>query len=229
MVLTTVFICNTFSAGMPLMPFVASATFFLLYRVDKWNVINYHLYNKESKMDSQMATVVAQLLPMSAVLHCFFTVVLWSDKYLSPYSITEGIWEHTRGWWWGRAFLWNTFPQAVLMCVFFVICTGINSKLVFDAIAPACIKVDKQAELELEEDDPTWTEYVAAGARDDEVLSYDVSECPFYKGLMVGGDLVDGVRWRERSEHISPMYSRTSCLLALALSPPPSLRSRPST
>ena len=43
MVLTTAFIANTFSSALPLMPFVASFTYFLLYRLDKRDILTYHV------------------------------------------------------------------------------------------------------------------------------------------------------------------------------------------
>jgi hypothetical protein len=181
MVLTTVFICNSLSAGLPLMPFVASFTFFLLYRIDKSNIIMYHLARKKDKYDGQMAEVVADILPMSGVLHCFFSIVLWSDKWLSPHSIDM---PENSGFL-HRALLHNTLPLTILLCLFFFICTAINSTRFYNMVAPDFLRLsDKEADLGMAEDDPSWSEFLASGASNDHVISYDVCESPHYKHLL---------------------------------------------
>jgi len=75
-VLTTVFICNSFSHVMPIMPWLACFCFTLLYRIDKNNIVNYYTDVAEKKYGAQMAHAAAHLFPGSCLLHCLVGIVL---------------------------------------------------------------------------------------------------------------------------------------------------------
>ena len=154
-VLTTVFITNFFSAVIPIMPLVASFTFFLAYRVTKHNLLRYYTNVNDFKAyDSQMPFLASTILPSSAVLHCVSSSILLSDNYLSPYSID--LTDTARFDFIHRATLPNTFPLTILALVFIVVVSFLNSKKFYDTFAPDCLRNDNNlGELE---DNPTWTE-----------------------------------------------------------------------
>ncbi|GMI38658.1 hypothetical protein TeGR_g12587, partial [Tetraparma gracilis] len=188
MVLTTAFIANTFSSALPLMPFVASFTYFLLYRLDKRDILTYHVSLETQQYGSKMAEVAADILPMSAVLHCFFAILLWSDPWLAPASIEPASPDATFV---SRFVQRNTVVQTILLLVFTLVVTGINSSRFYNAVAPDCIRVNDNDELGFEEDDPTWSVFLDTIATEDDVVSYDLCENPAYQHLMVLDDAAD--------------------------------------
>ena len=184
-IITTVFVCNMFSAAVPVMPFLASWAFFVLYRFDKFNLLRYYTNVVDLKFDSQMALLTATVLPMSAVLHCTLSIIVWSDPWLQPYSITVARFEFTPYLY--RIFLPNTFPLFLALCVSFVVCTCTNSEFVFNAIAPKCLKARQE---EAGEDSPTWLQAIsdAKAAGETMVFSYEVAKQPVYSQFFDFGD-----------------------------------------
>ncbi|GMH98910.1 hypothetical protein TrST_g6876 [Triparma strigata] len=181
-ILVTVYITNAFSVAFPVMPWVAALTLHMMYRINKYNLLRYYVNTDQTKcFDSQMAFVTACLLPGSAVLHCFCSIVLLSDPWLEPYSIDLGGATGLIA----RATLPNTFPLTVLMLVFFFISACINSKKFYEALAPECLKLG--VDEEDDEDNPTWTETKADfEGKDGEVLSYKIGDNPHYSSVLLG-------------------------------------------
>ena len=160
-VLVTVFITNAFSAVLPVMPWVAAFTLHLTYYINKYNLLRYYVNTSHLKcFDSQMPMVASMILPMSAVLHCFCSIVLLSDPWLEPYSIDM----HNDAGLIRRALLPNTFPLTILMLAFAFICTCINSSKFYEAVAPDCLQLSDYYQGD-DEDNPTWTETKEVRAR----------------------------------------------------------------
>ena len=120
---------------MPLMPFLGTFTFAVLYRRDKYNIIHYYGDVAEKRFDGQMPAVAAMMLPTSCLIHCVMAIILTTDPWLVPNSVFEshtflGI-EMTH-----RALLPNTLPQLALALVFAVTIVLLNFGKLFSYVEP---------------------------------------------------------------------------------------------
>jgi hypothetical protein len=77
-VLTAVFVCMTYGAGMPLLIPVAAATLFVSFWVDKLSF--FRLYRTPPTLGATASRIAAYLLPFAAFLHLSMSIWMFTSE-----------------------------------------------------------------------------------------------------------------------------------------------------
>jgi len=78
--LTIFYVCFMFSAGLPILPFIGAASFFVFFWVDKYLFINF--YKTPPTYSEALGLRVVSALPYSIILHCLVAIWQLSNKSL---------------------------------------------------------------------------------------------------------------------------------------------------
>jgi hypothetical protein len=83
--LAILFICMTFTSGLPLLTPIAFFGFFFYFRFDKYYIGK--IYRKPSILDDRMIRVVISYLPYCVILRCIFAIWMFSSANILPANL----------------------------------------------------------------------------------------------------------------------------------------------
>mmetsp|Transcript_10996 Transcript_10996/g.13807 ORF Transcript_10996/g.13807 Transcript_10996/m.13807 type:complete len:987 (-) Transcript_10996:92-3052(-) len=75
LILTTLYICLSFSPGLPLLNFMAFATFFVMYWIDKYNLLRF--YDKPMNFDHRQAETTVYAMQFAIIPHLIIAIYQW--------------------------------------------------------------------------------------------------------------------------------------------------------